>query len=134
MNLMYCPNQHCPHMEATGEPAQYRTGIAECVDCGSTLVETMPAWSTDAVEYEEFVPVLTLEGAAMVSFVQSLLQSAGIRFFIKNERVQDLFGIGRFGTGFSPITGAPMVFVEPTKVEEARELLAAMNDELEEDA
>ena len=91
-------------------------------------------WSTEEVEYEEFVQVLTLDGAAMVSFVQSLLQSAGIRFYIKNERVQDLLGIGRFGTGFNPITGALVVFVEPTKAEEAKELLAAIEDESEDDA
>ena len=131
---MYCPNQDCPHVEATGEPAEYQVGVAECADCGSTLVETTPVWPTDAVEYEEFVEVLTLDGPAMVSFVQSLLQSAGIRFFIKNERVQDLLGIGRFGTGFSPITGAPAVFVEPTKVDDAKELLAGIEDKLEDDA
>ena len=130
---MYCPNRDCPHAESTGEPAQYRLGIVECSDCGTSLVETEPVWSS-SVEYEEFVPVLTLQGAAMVSFVKSLLQSAGIRFFIKNERVQDLLGIGSFGTGFSPITGAPVVFVEPTKAGEAEELLAAIEDELEGDA
>ena len=131
---MYCPNRDCPHAEATGEPARYRPGVVECIDCGSILVETAPVWPTEEVEYEEFVPVLTLEGAAMVSFVKSLLQSSGIRFFIKNERVQDLLGIGRFGTGFNPITGAPVVFVEPTKAEEAKQLLAAIEDELEGDA
>ena len=123
---MYCPNQHCPHVEATGEPAEYRVGVVECTDCGSTLVETMPEWATqEEVEQEEFVEVLTLDGPAMVSFVQSLLQPAGIPFFIKNER------INRFGAGFG---GAPVLFVESTKVEEAKKLLAAIDDELEDDA
>ena len=35
---------------------------------------------------------------------------------------------------FNPITGAPVVFVEPTKAEEAKQLLAAIEDELEGDA
>ncbi len=132
---MYCPNRDCPHAESAGEPAQYRLGIVECSDCGSSLVETEPVWPppVEPVEYQEFVPVLTLQGAAMVSFVKSLLQSTDIRFFIKNERVQDLFGIGSFGTGFSPITGAPVVFVEPTKADEAAELLAAIEDGFESD-
>jgi hypothetical protein len=69
----------------------------------------------------------------MVSFVKSLLQSSGIRFFIKNEHVQDFFGIGRFGTGFSPITGAPVMFVEPSRADEARELLVAMEGDREDD-
>lgn len=131
---MYCPNRDCPHAQATGEPAHYRPGLSQCADCGSILVENSPEWPIEEVGYQEYVPVRTLDGAAMVSFVQSLLQSTGIRFFIKNERVQDLFGIGRFGTGFSPITGAPVVFVEPTKAEEARELLAAIDEETEDDA
>jgi hypothetical protein len=97
------------------------------------LVDSVPEWPTEELDYEAFVPVLTLDGPAMVSFVQSLLQSTGIRFFIKNDRVQDLFGIGRFGTGFSPITGAPIVYVEPTKAQEATELLAAIDEELEDE-
>jgi hypothetical protein len=128
---MYCPNRNCPHAEATGEPAEYRADITTCRDCGSSLVEAEPVWPAE-VEWEEFVPVLELQGAAMVSFVKSLLQSEGIRFFIKNEHVQDFFGIGRFGTGFSPITGAPVVFVEPTRADEAKELLAAIEEERDE--
>jgi hypothetical protein len=47
----YCPNRHCPHAEATGEPAQYQPGITTCGDCGSSLVETEPVWvEEDTVE------------------------------------------------------------------------------------
>ena len=113
-------------MEATGEPAEYRVGVVECTDCGSSLVEWKPEWTTrEDAPHEEFVEVLTLDGPAMVSFVQSLLQPAGIPFFIRNERVN------RFGMGFG---GAPVLLVESSKVEEAKELLAAIDNELEDDA
>ena len=127
--LMYCPNPDCPHAIKTGESAEYRGGFTHCRDCGSTLVETKPVKSEDFCSYEEFVPVFKIGNAALVPFVKSLLQSADIRFFVKGERVQDLFGFGRFGPGFNLITGPPTVYVEPDRAEEARELL----DDIEED-
>jgi len=107
-------------------------------DRNSTRVETETVSSADGIlrdehsttaEYEKFVPVLTPRGALMASFVASLLQSAEIRFFIKNERVQDLFGLGRVGTGFNVFTGAQAVCVEPTRAEEATELLGSIKAE-----
>ena len=127
---MYCPNPDCPHAQRTGEPAEYRGGITECHDCGSALVEARPTERVEesGTEYEEFVPLLSLPNAALVSFVQSLLESAGIRFFIKGERLQDLLGLGRFGAGFNLITGPPVLFVESARADEARELLAELED------
>jgi preprotein translocase subunit SecY len=106
----------------------YQPDTVEQGDDDPILLENEPMWSTD-VGYEKFVPVCTPRSAAIVSFVESLLQSAGIRFFIKNEQVQDLFGIGRVGTGFSIFIGAPAVFVEPTRADEAAELLASIEAE-----
>ncbi len=132
---MYCPNPECPHAQTAGEPAEYREGVVRCNDCGSGLVAWKPeeGRQQSELEYEEFVPVLELQGAAMVSFVKSLLQSVGIRFFIKGERVQDLIAFGQLGAGFNPITGPPVVLVEPSRSEEARVLLAAIEEEGEED-
>ncbi len=131
---LYCPNPDCPHFEATGEPAEYRLGTAQCRDCGTGLVERKPEAiagkdTVGTVEYEEFVPVFTPQDAGMIAFVKSLLQSADIRFFVKNERVQHLFGFGGFGAGFNPITGPPVVLVEPDRADEARELLAEIDRE-----
>ena len=134
---MYCPKQDCPHAKRTGQPAEFQPGVIECSDCGSALVEAEPVWpdevpdeSTDEqMEWAAFVPVLTLQGAATVSVAKSLLQSAGIRFFIKNEQVQDLFGVGQLGSGFNAITGAPVVLVEPERAEEVAELLASLEAE-----
>ncbi len=81
------------------------------------------------VDYETFVPVLTLPGAATVPVVESVLQSVGVRFVIKNEGVQDLFGLGRVGTGFNVFAGAPTVCVETTRAEEAAALLASIESE-----
>jgi hypothetical protein len=117
---MICPNPECPGR--TEEPAEYRDGVTRCQDCGATLVEGEP--EPDVVEYEPFVSVLTIADASLVPVVKSLLASEGIRFFIKGEGVQDLFGSGRLGPGFSVVTGPPVLYVEPDRAEEARELLA----------
>ncbi len=124
---MYCPNPNCPHAQTTGEPAEYQPGVTQCQDCESTLVDTKPTPEPEP-EHVEFVPVLTLSNAALVSFARSLLESAGIRFFIKNEGVQDLFGMGRLGSGFNPLTGPPIIYVDPDRVEEARDLLADLEE------
>lgn len=132
---MYCPNPDCPHVAEAGDPAEYRAGVTTCHDCGTPLVEARPAWAEEeAFHYEEFVPVKEVLNAALVPFVESLLQSTGIRFFIKGERVQDFFGWGRFGSGFSIITGPPVVYVEPARADEARELLADVGTETEEES
>jgi hypothetical protein len=117
---MICPNPNCPGR--TEKPAEYREGVTTCHDCGTPLVEGNP--EADEVEYEPFVSVLTIADASLVPIVKSLLSSENIRFFIKGEGVQDLFGSGRLGSGFSIITGPPVVYVEPDRAEEARELLA----------
>lgn len=128
---MYCPHPDCPHARRTGEPAEYREGATQCQDCGSALVEARP--QAELVDYEEFVPVFEITNAALVPFVKSLLDSATIRHFVRGEGVQDLFGWGRFGAGFSVVTGPPVVYVEPDRADEARELLADVRDAPEQD-
>ena len=130
---MYCPNPECPHVQATGEPAEYREGIDRCNDCGTGLVERKPEkvqrrsdfdHNQSEIEDEEFVPVIEVPGAAISSFVTSLLQSAGIRFFIKG----DFTAYSQLGT-FNPTTSSALLFVESSRASEARELLAAIEEE-----
>jgi hypothetical protein len=123
---MFCPNPDCPHAIRTGEPAEYQVGIVACAECDSVLVENPPP--SDAVDYEELVPVREISNAALVPLVKSLLDPTGMRYFIKGEGVQDLLGLGRFPSGFNVITGPPVVYVEPDRAEEARELLSDLSD------
>ena len=97
-------------------------------DDGSTLGDAVSELSA-AEEYETFVPVVTPRGAALLTWVPSLLQTAGIRFIIKNDGVQDLFSLGRAGTDFSIVTGAPVVCVEPGRAEDVAALFARIEAE-----
>lgn len=67
--------------------------------------------------YERFVPVYEVGNAALLSFVESLLQSSDIRFFVKG-----------IGSGFDFVSGPVKIYVEPHRSEEARELLRDVGD------
>ena len=53
---------------------------------------------------------------------------ADIPFFAKGEGVQDLFGWGRLGTGFSLIAGPIALQVPADKADEAYALLKDLDD------
>jgi hypothetical protein len=44
----------------------------------------------------------------------------------ENELIQDLFGLGRVGSGFSLVTGAPRIRVTPENAARANEILEAL--------
>ncbi len=133
---MFCPNPDCPRARRVGEAHEYPTGLTHCLDCGSALLETEPTEGSDQpdVEHDElvpritFVPLMALPNAELETFVQSLMQWPSISFYIKGKRVQDLFGVGRFGLGFKLITGPPVLFVEPSRAEEAGALLRQLEE------
>jgi len=69
------------------------------------------------------VTVLETSDQGLLAVAKSLLEEAEIPCFAKGEGVQDLFGWGRFGTGFSPVAGAIQLQVPADDAEQARELL-----------
>lgn len=110
---MYCPE--CG--------AEYRDGFLRCADCDVALVEEPPKAEEEPIPDSEFVTVLEAGDPAELAFVESLLLDAGIPFFKKGESVQDLFGMGRLGTGFSLLTGPVAVLVPEEHAEAAIRLL-----------
>ncbi len=79
------------------------------------------------------VTVLRTSDPALLGVAKSLLQDVGIQFFAKGEAVQDLFGFGRFGTGFSPIAGPVELQVAADDAAAAWELLGDLGSRLEPD-
>lgn len=111
---MFCPN--------CGK--EYRPGIVACPDCREVLVRERPRPS-GSVEYVEYVTVLESGDSALLAVLSSMLDAAGIRCRVKSDKVQDLYGLGRLGSGFNLLAGIPKLQVEQGREEEARELLAA---------
>ena len=110
---MFCP-------KCGGE---FVDGITRCEECKVDLTGEAPARETIDVE-DELVPVLRTGDPLVVALAKSLLDGAGIDFFVKGEGIQDLFAFGRVGTGFSPITGPAEFQVRRYKEAEARTVLA----------
>ena len=70
---------------------------------------------------EKLVCVFESGNAALVFLAKSTLEHAEIPYITKNERVQDLFGVGRVGSGFNLVTGPIQLQVKPQFAESARE-------------
>lgn len=114
---MFCPKCH----------SEFQEGITTCVDCEVGLVKHRPV--EDKPEYVSFVTVYETGNPAIISFAKSILDSENIRYNMKGDGVQDLFGGGRIGTGFNPIFGPVQIQVDEKEASLARELLSGIEEE-----
>jgi hypothetical protein len=100
--------------------AEYREGFAECADCGVALVWEKPAIAEDEnAGYVRYTEIVRTFGLADVAIIRSLLEEAGIDYFIKDEH----YALVR------PLVEPPKVMVNRDQVEEAREILKDLNME-----
>lgn len=122
--MKYCPNPDCPFLQAVGQPAEYVDTKDKCSDCDTPLVDTRPDLKRrEKMGWDEMVPIMHLTDAGQATVVESLLESAGIAYYVHSEAVQELFGVGRIGAGFNVLAGQPTLFVDSRQVDEARDLL-----------
>jgi putative signal transducing protein len=120
---MFCP-------ECGGE---YREGFTHCADCDVDLVADLPQAPTDPLHEVEMVTVLETGDPSELLFAESVLREAGIPFVKRGESLQELFALGRLGTGFNPIAGPILLQVPEEQADAAAQLLEeAMPDEPEE--
>lgn len=126
---MYCPNPDCDYRIRNDQSAEFAPGATVCSDCGAALVEVDPlaGREAEAERHVEFVELTELVEPATATLLTSLLDEAGIRYEIEGEGVQDFFGLGRWGTGFNPITGAPSLRVDAGRLEEAQAIVASLD-------
>jgi len=106
--------------------AEYRPGFDTCADCGVPLVHERPEASEPEPGSVAMVTVLESSDTSEILMVRSLLEGAGIHCLARGERLQNLFGLGQWGTGFNLITGPVQLQVESAREREARELLAEL--------
>ena len=79
------------------------------------------------------VTVLTTADQGLIAIAKSLLEEAEIPCFAKGEGIQDLFGGGRFGTGFSIVAGPIELQVPAEDADAARTLLEDLQESPEEE-
>lgn len=126
---MYCPKCH----------AEYIAGFTRCSDCDVPLVDELPSpperthrsGAHDALHAGrpphhdlDLVTVLASGDPGLMAVAKSLVRSAGIPFLVQGEGVQDLFGVGRIGSGFNVVTGPARLQVGADDADDAREVLA----------
>lgn len=133
---MWCPNQECPDALETGSPAELRDEIRNCPFCGSALVSSMPDWAIPEPKPDDpgWIPVLPITQNSWVPLVKSLLDSAEVRYVIKDEGIQHMVGWGTAPSGFNPITGAPVLLVHGDDADKAKDLLADFTEAAQETA
>lgn len=123
---MYCPNPDCPHRKETGHPADYLDGIDACADCGAALTAEPIGDTSEEVEALDLEPLTAIPEPAFGALLRGVLDEAGIRHATRGEGVQDLFTVGRMGTGYNLLTGPGTLLVERARASEAREILLAL--------
>lgn len=111
--------------------SEYRDGFTRCENCDVALVAKLgpPAEEGDP-SHRELVTVFETGDPGLLALAHSILDEAEIPYLTLGEGVQDLFGVGRLGTGFSILTGPVQLQVDRGQEADARQLL----DGLEEDA
>ena len=76
-------------------------------------------------EKNKLITILKTGNQAKIAVAKSILDSANIRYYVKSEIVQNLFGMGGIGGG-NQITGPMELQVESDRLEEAKELLSEL--------
>jgi hypothetical protein len=104
---------------------EYREGVTTCNECGLALVGVLPAEGHDEAEWVDLVTVLRTSDLATTKVVKSLLEAEGIPCLLQGEGLQDLWGLGRAGTGFNVAAGPVQVQVRPLDAAVALELIEA---------
>ncbi|HVG24207.1 MAG TPA: DUF2007 domain-containing protein [Thermoanaerobaculia bacterium] len=110
----------CPECDS-----EYRDGFTRCADCDVELIEPPPP------EPEvQLVKIYEGGNPAVLPLIESLLRDAQIEFMTRGEALQDLFALGRFGTGGGSNAVGPVEYwVRAEDEQAARELLADAADE-----
>jgi hypothetical protein len=130
---MWCPNQECPDAIENGAPGEFREGIIRCPLCDAGLVSYLPEWAGTPPERADvdLVPCLTVADISLLPQLKAMLDSAEVRYFIKDEGVQNLFGWGTAALGFNPETGPPVLLVEASDLGRAEEALGDLKEAIQ---
>ena len=103
--------------------SEYREGFSSCADCEVPLVDAPVPPSEAHPDPGDVETVFATGDPVALLTAKSLLDEAGIPYLTRGEGIQDLFGMGRLGTGFSILAGAVEIQVGAHRAQEAADLL-----------
>lgn len=107
--------------------AEYRPEMRECADCGVPLVPALPpeeAPDPDA----KIVPVFRTTDAMILPIVTSLLDSAGVEYFVQGEGALGLIPVGAMGSSVARASLGVIVHVHEDDADSVREMLAEVKE------
>ena len=109
-DTMYCPKCR----------TEYRNGFDTCADCKVPLVPELPKepLTPSAPEYVDFIDLYSPKNQIELSFIQSILDSEGISYFVRNAN----FGSLEVGPQIG-LFNATMIQVQDDQFAKAKELL-----------
>lgn len=100
---------------------KYRKNAKKCSSCNVLLVDETT--NEPIEEFEKLQTVLETGNLAIIAVSKSILDSAQVKYVVKGDDLQELFGIGRMGMGFNPLMGPTQIQVREQDVEIAKQLL-----------
>jgi hypothetical protein len=103
--------------------AEYRPEIRECADCGVPLVPALPPEQVPEPD-AKIVPVFRTTDATVLPIVTSLLESAGIEYYVQGEEALGLIPVGAMGSAVSRASLGAIVHVHDEDAASVREMLA----------
>ncbi len=110
---MYCPD--CG--------AEYRPEAQECAECHVRLVPALPEGQAPTPN-AKIVPVFRTTEPMMLPIVTSLLDSAGIEYYVQGEEALGLYPIGAMAGSVSRASLGAIVHVHDKDAASVREILA----------
>jgi hypothetical protein len=95
--------------------------VTECPECRIAWVEARGGPPPDPTI--QLTPILETGDPGMIALAKSLLEAEGIEYLVRGENLQDLFGYGRLGVGYSIVSGPAEFVVREDDAERARDVL-----------
>lgn len=109
---MFCPN--CK--------AEYNEGVTQCTDCGVELVQEL-----SEEDFVDFVKVFESADSNLTVIIKSVLEDAGIKYFVPGENMQSILG-AKFSFAFGAELGNAYFLVSKEDEKVARELLKGIDN------
>ena len=105
---------------------EFRWEVVTCPDCDVDLVNRRPGPAP--TPNLALVRVFVATDAGLSEIAKSLLEGERIAYLVRSDRLQYLFGWGRFGTGYSYIVGPTEFWVGADQAEGALACLQGLGE------
>ena len=103
--------------------AEYRPEIHQCAECGVSLVPSLPTENAPTPD-AKIVPVFRTTDTMVLPIVTSLIESAGIEYFVQGAEALSLIPVGAAGSAVSRASLGAIVHVHEEDAASVREILA----------